>query len=549
MHTAIGTVYAFRSELDAWWESRPDLRRQEGPQTRSGRSVAVLPFLDLDRDLQTEILADGLTEELINSLAQVAGLGVVARTSVFYFKGRAQDVREIGASLGVGAVVEGSVRRAEGRVRVVVQLVDVATGHHLWSQAFDSRRTDVFALQEDIAHAVAGTLRTILASGPGPALPRPAGRAPSRPAPPVASAYELYLQGRCHWNRRTPAGFLKAVETLERAVAEDPRLAPAWAALAECYGNASAVSTLGRADACEKASRAGRTALELDPTLAEAHVSLGALCAVHSFDWAGAESHFREALRLAPRLPSAHLLYSALVLAPAARLGEAETHQTLALELDPLSAVVLNATGMLRLMQRRLDRSAAAFQAALEVDPEYPWANRGLGEVRLLQGRYDEALQSLGKVEMPALAAGFLGTCLARLGRENEARRALERLERSGDANVGYQAAALNLALGDRDAAFRWLERACSERSAGVLWLPVDPIWQPLHGDARFERVVASMGLSAPRARASGRSARPPGSPAAADPSCATGSRPLARRRASGLRREAAGATGQARRR
>ena len=492
MHAALGTVYAFRSELDGWWASRPDLRQPGARVRRTGRSIAVLPFANLDRELQTEILADGLTEELISTLAQIAGLGVVARTSVFYFKNKGADVREVGAKLGVDTVLEGSVRRADGRVRVVAQLVDVASGRQLWSEPLESRRTDVFALQEDIAHAVAGTLRTILATEPGD--PRPPA------APPRPGAYERYLEGKYHWNRRTPAGFLKAVESLERAVAEDPRLAPAWAALAECYANASAVSTLARAEGCEKATRAARTAVDLDPMLAEAHVSLGGLAAVHFFDWEQAESHFLRALELKPQLPSAHMLYAALVLAPAGRLAEAEAHQALATELEPFSAVVTNATGMLRLMLRQYDHSAAAFRAALKVDAEYPWANRGLGEVQLLQGRYDEAIQSLRRVEMPGLAAGFLGYCHARLGLENEARQSLHRLEQCEDPSVAYQVAVLHLAVGDADGTFRWLDRACADRSAGVMWLPVDPIWDTLRGDERFARIVASMGLAlAPR--------------------------------------------------
>jgi TolB-like protein/Flp pilus assembly protein TadD len=494
MHAALGTVYAFRSELDGWWASRPDPPQPEAPRRSTGRSIAVLPFANLDRDLQTEILADGLTEELISTLAQIAGLGVVARTSVFTFKNEHADIREIAARLGVDTVLEGSVRRAEGRIRVVVQLVDAASGRQLWSEPFESRRTDVFALQEDIAHAVAGTLRATLEMPPGDMRP-------SAP-PPRPGAYERYLEGRYYWNRRTPAGFLRAVESFERAVADDPRLAPAWAALAECYGNASAVSTLARAEGCEKATKAARTAIDVDPTLAEAHVSLAGLRAVHFFDWKQAESHFRRALELKPQLPSAHMLYAALVLAPAGRLAEAEAHQLLASDLDPLSAVVINATGMLRLMLRQYDRAAEAFQAALRVDAEYPWANRGLGEVLLLQGRYDQAIEPLRRVEMPGLAAGFLGACYARLGREDEARQCLARLEQSASPSVAYQAAVLRLALGDVDGVFPWLDRARADRSAGVMWLPVDPIWDELHHDERFARVVASMGLAVAPERA-----------------------------------------------
>jgi tetratricopeptide (TPR) repeat protein len=286
--------------------------------------------------------------------------------------------------------------------------------------------------------------------------------------------FRLPLGANYYFNRRTPAGFLKAVECFERAVAEDPGMAPAWAALSWCYGNATVTSTLTPSEAREKAMAAARTALSLDPALAEAHVSLGAICALHSFDWKQAESHFLRALRL----------------------EEAEGHQALASQLDPLSAVVANATGMLRLMQRQYEGAEDAFRAALRIDPQYPWAHRGIGELLLLRGRYAEALQSLARVEMPALAEGLTGYAQARLGREFEARERLRRLELSGHASVAYQIAILHLGLNEVEATFRWLERACNERSIGVIWLPVEPIWDAVRDDARFPRLVAAMGCS-----------------------------------------------------
>ena len=491
MHATLASAYAVGSELDAWRAARPDPRAPAKGRSRASRSIAVLPFANLTRDLETEILADGLTEELISTLAQVPGLGVVARTSVFYFKDKNVDIREVGAKLGVDSVLEGSVRKIGGRIRVVAQLIDARSGLHVWSEPFESGRPDLLSLQQDLAHAVAGTLRATLASTDGPVRGRRG----------ESSGYGLYLEGMYYWNRRTPAGFLKAVECFERVVEDDPRMAPAWAALAECYGNASAASTLAPDEGRKKAVRAARTALELDPSLAEAHVSLGGLAAVHAFDWKDAESHFLRALELKPHLAPAHLFYAALVLAPAGRLAEAEVHQTAASDLDPLSPPVVNATGMLRLMLRQYDRAAAAFRASLDLDPDYPWANRGLGEVHLLQGRYREAVAPLSKVEMPGQAAGFLGYCYARLGLEGEARQLLTRLEHSGYASVSYQIAVLHLGLDDIDAAFHWLDRACADRSTGVMWLPVDPIWDAVRSDGRFASVVASMGLDPASAR------------------------------------------------
>lgn len=492
MHAKLGSAFALRSELDAWRAGRPDPTAPGAHRWGTGR-CAVLPLVNLNRDLETDILADGITEELINALAQVPGLSVVARTSAFYFKDKHADVREVGARLGVDTVIEGSVRHAEGRIRVVVQLVDADSGLHLWSQPFESRRTDILGLQEDLAHAVAGMLRA------SPPVGAPLHRESCSES--IVSAYERYLEGRYYWNRRTPAGFLKAVECFEGAVAEDPKLAPAWSALAGCHANSTVTSTRTPADAREAALRAARIALDLQPTRADTYVWLGAICALYSFDWTQAESHFRRALELQPNLAEAHLFYAALVLAPGGRLADAEVHQGYASRLDPLSAVVINATGMLRLMLRQYEESGAAFGAALQVDPEYPWAHRGLGEVLLLKKRYADALLALERVEMPALTAGLIGFAHARLGRESIAREHLRRLTQSGHPSVAYQVAILQMALNDVGATFEWLERARADRSLGSIWLAVDPIWDPLRGDERFARIVASMGLNPAIAR------------------------------------------------
>ena len=217
MHAVLGSVYAELAELDAWWAGRPGIGSSRGELRRS---VAVLPFTNLSRDSETDILADGLTEEVITTLSHVPGLNVIARTSAFRFKGARSNPREIGSALGVGTVLKGSVRRADGRVRVVARLIDAATGTHLWALPFDTRRTDVFGIQEDVAHAIAGTLRAAFSGDCRPPSP-PAGAA-------RANAFERYLEGRYYWNRRTPAGWLRAVDCFERALAEDPRLAVAW---------------------------------------------------------------------------------------------------------------------------------------------------------------------------------------------------------------------------------------------------------------------------------------------------------------------------------
>jgi pentatricopeptide repeat protein len=307
--------------------------------------------------------------------------------------------------------------------------------------------------------------------------------------------HEAYLEGRHHWNTRTPAGYLKAVECFERLVSEDERMAPAWAALAECYAMAHGVTTVVRADSRNLAIAAAQRALALDSTLAEAHVVLGFVRAAHDFDWRSAETHFRTALDLKPGLAFGHLLYSATVLAPMGRLDQAAAHQACAEALDPLSAVVVSATGMMRLAQRQHDLAARAFRAALDLDPTYPWAHRGLGEVHLLEGRPADAVRALTSVEMPSLAGGLLGWAYARLGRADEARQLLRRMETSGPPPASCQIAVLHLGLEDRAGAIEWLERACSDRSVGIAWLKVDPIWDTLREEPRFRRLLDTLGV------------------------------------------------------
>ncbi len=488
MHSAAGSVYASRTELDTWWKSRPAVATARAPSGEKVRSIAVLPFSDLDRRLETEILADGLTEEVISALANIDGLKVVARTSVFHFKNRHDDVREIADRLGVEAVLEGSVRRSGDRVRVVAQLIDTSSGCHLWSERFDHETHDLFALQDDLAHAISGALRPTL--GGTAAVPRSTTAARRR-----ADAYQCLLEGRYHWNHRTPAGFLKAVERFERAVEIDPGLAVAWAALAECYAMAPGFSTLSTDESDARARAAVERALDLDPRLAEAHVTMGFMHANRDFDWVGAEKEFLAALDKAPGSAFAHLLYGAVVLAPMGRLDEAGAEYVRVIDLDPLSPLATNASGMLALMQRRYDAAEEAFRAALALDAQFPWAHRGLGEVLLLQGRYAEAERQLKMVEMPALAAGLLGFALAKLGQTREAERILERLERSRQPPVSWQIAVLRLGLGDIDGSLDWLSRAVAHRSVGVIWAKVDPILDPLRCDPRFAPILAAMNL------------------------------------------------------
>jgi TolB-like protein/Flp pilus assembly protein TadD len=481
-HAALSSVFAYRSELESWWNNRPALRQPAVDDRAAMPSIAVLPFVNLSGDQSDDILSDGLTEELINALTRVDGLHVIARTSVFHFKGRTGDVRAVAARLGVATVLEGSVRRSGKRLRITAQLINAIDGCHLWSERYDRRAEDLLDLEEELAHAITSALRVKLV---GPGLIRHYTRDPA--------SYELYLEGRYNWNKRSRQGLLRAIGCFEQVLSRDARMAPAWAGLADCYSMLQ-IAGMPAGEFLGRAKAAALKALEIDSDLAEAHTSLGFLRAVSEYDWTGAESAFQRALALNPDHANSHLLYSAVVLGPAGRLDENEVHLKRACELDPYSAVMRSGLGMHFLVTRQFDRAIAAARGALELDPEYPWAHRIEGQACLLTNRFDEAVTPFSKIEEPALAAGFLGYCYARKGKLLEARQLLlEMKRRSGP--LACQLAVLHLGLRNLDAAFASLNEACGSRSVGVIWVKVDPIWDDLRPDPRFAALLKRMGL------------------------------------------------------
>ncbi len=485
MHAALSSVFAYRSELDAWWSNRPNLRQGFPELEPAPPSIAVLPFADLNRDEPNEIFSDGLTEELINALTQVGGLHVAARTSAFHFKGKTGDARAIGARLGVRTLLEGSVRRADDRIRITAQLINAADGCHMWSQRFDRRMGDVFEIQEEIAQSIVEALRVKLTSR---TLTRQYGR--------DVEAFTLYLEGRHHWNKRTSEGMLKAIDCFERCLARDATLTPAWAGLADCYSMMSPIAGISADDAVRQARFAVENALKIDETTAEAHVSVGFIAAGYEYDWPRAEASFLRALELNPNHAYSHLHYAAMVLAPTGRLEEAGAHTRRACELDPLSPVMTTAAGIHQVMLRQYDAATSACRRALELDPGYPWAHRWLGECYMLKGLYEEAATAVSSIEAPVFGAGLLGYCHARSGRTAEAKRLLQHLKTTDSARCACQIAILQTGLGDRAAAFEWLQRACDGHNMGIQWAKVEPIWDELRTDERFNGVLRRMGLT-----------------------------------------------------
>jgi serine/threonine-protein kinase len=452
-------------------------------------SIVVLPFANTGGDPENEFFSDGITEEIINALTRVPSIDVVARTSAFAFKGKNADVRTIGRELGVGAVLEGSVRKFGKRLRVTVQLINVADGFHLWSDRFDREVEDIFAIQDEISGTITRTLTERLAPAPPPA----------RPTDDV-DAYTLYLKGRYHWNRRTNESMRMAAGLFEEALANDPDFALAHAGLADCYTLLGWVAFGGLAphEAFPKARASARRALELDPSLAEAHNSLGWTQLVYDWDWAGADRSFTRALDVSPRYAMGHAWY-AMHLAWTGRMEAGLEHAVRAQELDPLSLIIHTLAGWVFYFAKRYDESIEHCRKTLELDPGYVRAHLGLGWAYQQQGKLDMAKAEFARgAELSRRSPRYvaaLGAIHAIDGHVAEARAAIAELDAMSERMYISPAdrAVVFAALGQADETFANLERAYEERSGALVYMRLDPDFASVSKDPRFADLVRRM--------------------------------------------------------
>ncbi len=449
------------------------------------QSIAVLPFTNMSTDPENEYFSDGITEEIINALAQLEDLRVAARTSSFAFKGKASHISEIGAKLNVATVLEGSVRTAGNRLRVSAQLVNVADGYHLWSERYDRQMDDVFAIQDEIATTIADRLKITLAGETKKGLVKP----------PTANldAYQLYLKGRHLWNRRTKDALEQAVEYFEQATKLDPEYALAYSGLADAYLLLGSYDLMPREEADQKARAAAEKALELDEALAEAHTSLGQTLR-RSWDWEGEEREYLRAIELNPNYATAHQWYATL-LAALGRLDEAlhEVHR--AEELDPVSHAISATVAQVLAQAREYDAAIEQLHKTLELEPNFFSANAWLAFLQAERGNYSEAEQAAQKVielrpDDPEVRL-ILAPLFVVSGQRDKALELLGPLkERGADPGaMGF----LYTVLGEHDQAFEWLERAVTERSSSVFHLKVSPFLDPLRSDPRFDDLLRQM--------------------------------------------------------
>jgi eukaryotic-like serine/threonine-protein kinase len=452
-------------------------------------SIAVLPFVNMSADPENEYFSDGISEELINVLAQVPGLRVAARTSSFAFKGRNLHVRTIADQLGVSAVLEGSVRRVGDRVRVTGQLVSTPDGYQVWSESYDRRIEDVFAIQDEIAAAIAATLRVKLL-GRGVA---------TRPRSPDPEAYQYYLKGRHLWNLdNTNAG--RALEWFQKAVERDSQYALPYAGMADCYCTIGAFQLAPQQRIRELGIAAARRALELDEGSPQVRFSSGYVKFYMEWDWAEAEREFKRAVELNPNYEQP-CLFLGLLLAAQGRFGEAEEWAARGRAADPVSGFAHFIGAMPAYFAHDWERAIRGYEEALELTPSLANPLWTLSVSQSYAGYHDEAIatgERLASLSQRAPAfLGTLGTIYVRAGRMAEARGIEAELERRSAAEyvTPYITGIFKGWLGKVDEAFELLNQAYEERNTLMWVMARDAQTDPVRGDPRFDRLLSKLGL------------------------------------------------------
>jgi len=454
-------------------------------------TIAVLPFADLSPQKDQEYFCEGLADEIITALAKVRHLEVAARSSAFSPEFRAMDVREIGRRLGVAAVLEGSVRKVDNKLRITAQLLNVTTGYQIWSEKYERTLDDVFAIQDEITLALVDRLKVKLLGEEREALLK---RHTDNP-----EAYNIYLMGRFYWNKRTADGLKRGLECFSRAIQIDPSFARAYTGIADTYELFAYYWTPPR-PTLMKARAAAARAIELDPSLAEAHTSLAFAKHKLERDWDGAEREYRRAIELDPAYLWAHHWYS-LFLAAMGRHQESFVEIKRALDIDPTLAQLNMVHGMLFYLARYFDRAVEELGKAVELDPHHVLAIFYLGLAHLECGRYDEALVLVSRAAELNMNAGFfvqgIGYVHASAGRQDLARAVLAKVDEiKAKTHISpvYQAF-IHCRLGDYDKAFEWFDRAYED---GDHWLEFIKVWpgvDPVRTDPRYAALIEKLGL------------------------------------------------------
>jgi TolB-like protein/DNA-binding winged helix-turn-helix (wHTH) protein len=461
--------------------------------------LAVLPFSNLTGDATQEYFSDGLTEEMITQLGRLdtQRIGVIARTSVMSYKNTRQPLPRIAQELGVQYVLEGSVRRYAQRIRIAAKLVGAQEQSHLWAREYDRQLSDVLSLQSEIAETIAGELQVAL----GANWERPTVVRSGPLSPESYKAYDLYLQGRFYWNKRTPDGFRKALELFQQATENDPGYARAYAGLADSYAMMSNYGFAPATDCMPKARAAALKALQIDDSLAEAHTSLAVIAQDFDWDWQMAEKEYRRAIELNANYATAHHWY-AEYLAYQGRFHEALAESERARELDPLSLIIAADNGAIFYFSRQYDRAIERFRAVLDMDPGFTRAH--LVIVAYAQkGQFAAALADIEAwrhtVGDRPWIAGWEAYVYGRAGERAKAWQALrkvEELSRKWQVDPTQFMIVSYSGIGDKEKCLAWLEKASRERTNIPTGLKVDPLYDPLRSEPRFQDLLRRVGLA-----------------------------------------------------
>jgi TolB-like protein/DNA-binding winged helix-turn-helix (wHTH) protein/Tfp pilus assembly protein PilF len=478
--SAVGAV----SATGYFWFSRS---KTNIPSSRDS-SIAVLPFIDMSPGKDQEYFSDGLTEELINDLAQVRGLKVVARSSAFQFKGKNEDLRAVGRKLGVANVLEGSVRKEGNHIRITAELVKAEDGFQLWSETYDREIGGIFATQEEIAGAVSGALQLKLLSASGAAITSSSRTANSK-------AYEAYLQGQYFSAKGQDKEDLKKALTYANQATElDPNYAPAWAQRAQALQSLSRIALIEPDEGFRAARESAKKAISLDPNLTTGYLALGLVQVSHDWDWEGADSSFRKAAQLEPG--SAAVLSNRAYLARhLGRLDETVDLYTQAIALDPLRANAHLSFGYVRYLADQFDEAKAELQKAEDLNPRLSGLHLTRGQVLLLEGHPQEALNEIeqetgdwDKLSGEALAYHALGN-------RREADKALAKLIAMHQNDAAYQIAEAYAFRGETEKAFQWMDRAIRQRDPGAPEFRSNPLMKSLRQDSRWAGLSNKMHL------------------------------------------------------
>jgi eukaryotic-like serine/threonine-protein kinase len=500
IHKALEKEPQMRCQTAA--ELRADLLRlkrslESGPTTpsvpRSRKafdSIAVLPFENATGDPNTEYLSDGITESIINSLSHLPKLRVMARSTVFRYKGQTPDPQRVGSELSVRTVLTGRVVQRGDELIIATELVDVANGWRLWGEQYNRKLADIVTVQEEIANEISQRLRLSLTGDEKKRLSK-------RPAL-DAQAYQHYLRGQFYWNKRTAEGVKKGIEYFQRAIEKDPGYALAYVGLADSYNILGFYAYAVPMDVFPKAKAAALRALEIDGTLTQAHASLAYGRLYYDWDWAGAERELQGVIERNPTYMTGRLYYGNY-LGVMGRFTEAAAEFEKGRELDPLSLIINTSAGWTLYFSRQYEQAVESLRKTLEIDAHFPYAHAMLGQSYLQLGRFEEAIAELQAAsdlsEASPIYHAMLGRAFAVSGNSSAALKILNQLkEQSGRSYLSsYCIAEICLSLGDKDQAFGALEKAYEERARMLVMLKVEPELDPLRSDSRFQNLLQRM--------------------------------------------------------